>query len=345
MQCPHCQATLAEKDRFCGNCGQPVAAPAATTAALPTAAIATPAGPASTWSMPSWAWLVLGLAFAGLLGGGALWLSGTFNPTKPKLTAAQEEELRKTVLDDLPEHGDGINLESATHPTDLPEDLQKKFDQSALSQEHRKQVKEALGALPKPGGSADLVDTTRPPALSDNFSNPDSGWKVATNERAIREYKDGALQITYLQERGSAQIMAKRSFKDFAVQIDATPLPGPANYSYGLVVRQPDPETFLAFVVTSSGKYFISKRANGVTTPIAKGVLPKSFVPGAGKTNTIKVSCVDKYFALAVNNELIDVSEIDAPPEGDVGVIAVRSKNEEVEPTRVRFDNFKVWVR
>ena len=73
--------------------------------------------------------------------------------------------------------------------------------------------------------------------------------------------------------------------------------------------------------------------------------MPKSFVPGAGKTNTIKVSCVDKYFALAVNNELIDVSEIDAPPEGDVGVIAVRSKNEEVEPTRVRFDNFKVWVR
>ena len=345
MQCPHCQAALTEKDRFCGNCGQPVAAPAAATAVLPTAAIATHPEPASTWSMPSWAWLVLGLAFAGLLGGGALWLSGAFDPTKTKLTAAQEEELRKTVLDDLPEQGDGINLESATHPTDLTEKLQKKYDNSALSGDHRKQVKEALGPLPKPGGPSDLVDTTRTPTLSDDFSNPDSGWKVATNEKAIREYKDGALQITYLQERGSAQIMAKRSFKDFAVQIDATPLPGPANYSYGLVVRQPDPETFLAFVVTSSGKYFISKRANGVTTPIAKGVLPKSFVPGAGKTNTIKVSCVDKYFALAVNNELVDVSEIDAPPEGDVGVIAVRSKNEEVEPTRVRFDNFKVWVR
>ena len=345
MQCPHCQAALTEKDRFCGNCGQPVAAPAAATAALPTAAIATPPGPASTWSMPSLAWLVLGLAFAGLLGGGALWLSGAFNPPRPQLTAAQEEELRKTVLDDLPEHGDGINLEAATNPTDLPEKLQKAYDNSMLSGEHRKQLKEALGSLPKPGGPADLIDTTRAPTLSDDFSNSDSGWKVATNERAIREYKDGALQITYLQERGLAQIMAKRSFKDFAVQIDATPLPGPANYSYGLVVRQPDPETFLAFVVTSSGKYFISKRANGVTTPIAKGVLPKSFVPGAGKTNTIKVSCVDKYFALAVNNELIDVSEIDAPPEGDVGVIAVRSKNEEVEPTRVRFDNFKVWVR
>ena len=65
----------------------------------------------------------------------------------------------------------------------------------------------------------------------------------------------------------------------------------------------------------------------------------------AGKTNTIKVSCVDKYFTLAVNNELIDVREIDAPPEGDVGVIAVRSKNESSEPTRVRFDNFKLWVR
>ena len=95
MQCPHCQAALTEKDRFCGNCGQPVAAPAAATAALPTAAIATPPGPASTWSMPSLAWLVLGLAFAGLLGGGALWLSGAFNPPKPQLTAAQEEELRK----------------------------------------------------------------------------------------------------------------------------------------------------------------------------------------------------------------------------------------------------------
>ena len=345
MQCPHCQAALTEKDRFCGNCGQPVAAPAKATAALPSAAIATPPGPASTWSMPPWAWLVLGLAFAGLLGAGALWLSGAFNPPRPQLSAAQEEELRKTVLDDLPEHGDGINLEAATNPTDLPEDLQKKFDQSALSQEHRKQVKEALDALPKPGGEADLVDTTGTPTLSDDFSNPDSGWKVATNEKAIREYKDGALQITYLRERGSAQIMAGRSFKDFAVQIDATPLPGPANYSYGLVVRQPDPETFLAFVVTSSGKYFISKRANGTTAPITKGTLPKSFATSPGKTNTIKVSCVDKYFALTVNDELVDISEIDAPPEGDVGVIAVRSKNEETEPTRVRFDNFKLWTR
>ena len=67
MQCPHCQAALTEKDRFCGNCGQPVAAPAAATAALPTAAIATPAEPTSTWSMPSWAWLLLGLAFFPLL--------------------------------------------------------------------------------------------------------------------------------------------------------------------------------------------------------------------------------------------------------------------------------------
>ena len=138
MQCPHCQAALTEKDRFCGNCGQPVAAPAAATAALPTAAIATPPGPASTWSMPSLAWLVLGLAFAGLLGGGALWLSGAFNPPRPQLTAAQEEELRKTVLDDLPEHGDGINLEAATNPTDLPEKLQKAYDNSMLSGEHRR---------------------------------------------------------------------------------------------------------------------------------------------------------------------------------------------------------------
>ena len=345
MQCPHCQAALTENDRFCGNCGQPVAAPPAAGTALPTAAIAAPVEPASTWSMPSWAWLVLGLAFAGLLGTGALWLSGAFNAPKPQLTAAQEEELRNTVLNDLPKHGDGIDLDKASHPTDLPEDLQKKFDQSPLSQEHRKQVEEASSALPKPGGEADLVDTTQAPTLSDDFSNPNSGWKVATNEKAIREYKDGALQITYLRERGSAQIMAGRSFKDFAVQIDATPLPGPANYSYGLVVRQPDPETFLAFVVSSGGKYFISKRANGATTPITSGELPKSLVTSAGKTNTIKISCVDKYFALAVNNELIDVREIDAPAEGDVGVIAVRSKNESDEPTRVRFDNFKLWKR
>ena len=343
MQCPHCQAVLTDRDRFCGNCGQPVASPAPTPP--PAAAIAAIARPASSWNMPSWTWLVLGLAFAGILGGGALWLSGAFDPPKPKLTAAQEEELRKTVLDDLPEQGDGINLESATHPTDLPDDLQKKFDQSALSQEHRKQVEEATSALPKPGGSSDLVDTTGTPSLRDDFSNPDSGWKVATNEKAIREYKDGALQITFLRERGSAQIMAGRSFKDFAVQIEATPLPGPANYSYGLVVRQPDPETFLAFLVTSSGKYFISKRANGTTTPITSGELPASIVTSAGKTNTIKISCVDKYFALAVNNELIDVREIDAPAEGDVGVIAVRSKNESNEPTRVRFDNFKLWKR
>lgn len=261
--CESCGTALDPSQRFCGGCGQP--ADGASSAQTPVISMPLAAASVSAharWHAPTWMWLVVGLVFAGGLSGGLYSLFVSSSPRQPTLTAAQQDSLRTHVLDDLPDR-DAVDLDQATNPTDLPPDLQKKYDNSSLSAAHEAAMAEALGPLPKIDG--ELVSTKGKPSVADDFSNPASGWRVASDAKATREYAGGKMRITFSAARGSAQVMAGRSAGNFAMQIEATPVSSPPYFWYGVVLRQSSREKFIVFLLNTQGMYSVGRRENGTS--------------------------------------------------------------------------------
>jgi hypothetical protein len=341
--CQHCGAALDLGDRFCAGCGQPT--DGTWTASVPmnsTPMAAESGGAPPGRPLPWWLWLLGGLISAGAVAGGLYWLVASPAPARPPLTAAQEAQMQKRVLDDLPER-DAIDVQQAISRAEPSVAPQRTSEGSALSAEHEASRQKPPVALPKVGAGVELVDTTRAPSFTNDFSNPASGWRVATNDKATREYINGTLRIVFRAPRGSAQIMAGRPAGNFAMQIDATPVSSPPNFYYGVVVRQSDADTFIVFLISPQGMYAISTRAHGKNTAVVSRAASAAIRPGM-TTNVIRVYAVDSHFVFEVNGQLVDVAEIDGFASGDVGVIVVRSPNAEPDPTRVTFDNFKLWV-
>jgi len=338
--CENCGTALDPGQRFCGGCGQPADGTSSAQQPLMSTPLAAVSAP-HTWNMPAAAWLVMGLLFAAGVGGGLFYVFASMSPRPPVYTQAQQDSIAKHVTDDLPDTPDGIDLSKATNPTDLPADLQKKFDNSSLSAQHEQQMAEALAPLPKIGG--ELVDTKRVPTLADNFSDPASGWRVGQDAKAVREYADGRLQVTFTADRGSAQAMLGRRVGNFAVQIEATPVSGPPKFWYGLVVRQSTGDKFVVFLINAQGMYATSRREAGRNTALSEP-FPHQAIRKGNATNVLKAYVVDDYFVFEVNGALVDVQTIAGYAPGDVGVIVVRNQNDVPDSTKVAFDNFKLWA-
>lgn len=340
--CENCGTVLDPGQRFCAGCGQPADGSSAGQQPLMSTPLAAAAMTGqSKWHMPAGVWLVMGLLFAGGVGGGLYYVFDSVSPKRPVYTKAQEDSIARHVFDDLPDNPGGVDLNKATNPTDLPADLQKKFDNSTLSAQHEAQMAEAFAPLPKVGG--EMVDTKRAPTLADDFSDPGSGWRVGQDARAAREYADGRLQVTFSAERGSAQAMLGKKAGNFAMQIEATPVSGPPKFWYGLVVRQSASDKFVVFLINAQGMYATSRREAGQNTALSEP-FPHKAIRKGGATNLLKAYVVDDYFVFEVNGELVDVQTIAGYAPGDVGVIVVRNQNDVPDPTKVAFDNFKLWA-
>jgi hypothetical protein len=339
--CENCGTALEPGQRFCGGCGQPVDA---TTPVAQQPMMTTPlsmvADTKDNWRLPTWGWLVLGLFFAGLVGGGLFYVFSSVSPKPPALTTAQEDSIRKHVLEDLPVR-DAVDLEKATNPTDLPPDLQKKFDNSSLSDEHARQMAEALAPLPRIGD--EIVNTKRVPTVSDDFSDPGSGWRVGEDAKAVREYADGRLQVTFTAARGSAQVILPKTAGNFAMQVEASPVASPPKFWYGVTLRQSTSDKFIVFLISPQGHYAISKRENGKNVPVSEP-FTSPFIKKGMATNVIKVYAVDENFVFEVNGKLVEVQQIPGFEPGAVGVMVLRSPNDTTDPTTVAFDNFKLWA-
>lgn len=341
--CENCGTALDPTQRFCGGCGQPSdgsSAPNQPMMSTPMASAAMGAKPG--WHMPTWAWLLMGLLFAGGIGGGLFYVFDSAKPKQPVYTKAQEDSIARHVLDDLPDKPDGIDLNAATNPKDLPPELQKKYDNSALSAQHNADMAAALAPLPKVGD--EIVNTKGAPTISDDFSDPGSGWTSGgSSEKGIYGYKDGRLWFTFMGERGSVQSLLQKKVGNFAMQIEATPFPQDAKIWYGVVLRASSGDKFIVFMISPEGYYAVSKRENGKNTAIEEPFKSAAIRTGR-QTNAIKAYAVDQYFVFEVNGQLVSVHPIEGFEPGAVGVMMLRTTGASEAPPAVWFDNFKLWA-
>lgn len=158
-------------------------------------------------------------------------------------------------------------------------------------------IEALFGEATKPGG---LVNKT---IVSEDFSDPSSGWYTVSDATRIIKYAGGKYDIRLLTKGDEIEsVKYLPSGKWGAMSVEATAQPvGSAKGAFGIgCVMSTDTGsgsqlvsgTMYVFLVSpSNGKYVIAKGASGGSSASLKqGSLPSGALPGAGP-NDLKAAC------------------------------------------------------
>src|SRR5574340_671248 len=102
------------------------------------------------------------------------------------------------------------------------------------------------------------------PLFQDGFDDARNGWTLTSNTQAQVKISGGQLIITVNRLDALAwTIAAGKSFGDFTLSVDATPLARPDDSDYGVIVRHVDDNNFYRFEISGDGYFNIQKRIKG----------------------------------------------------------------------------------
>lgn len=181
------------------------------------------------------------------------------------------------------------------------------------------------------------------PLYEDDFSNPKSGWSVASNVNEERFHDGGQYAILVKADNFFSFSLLERIFDDFALEVEATQVGGPNNNSYGVCVRFNE-RGFYRFNISgdglfSIGKYLVGQRPGEEWVLLTDWLPSKAIKPGP-QTNHIKVICQGQKLSFHVNGEHLASVEDSSFSQGWLGLFA----STHGEPgTYIRFDNIQVW--
>ncbi len=179
-----------------------------------------------------------------------------------------------------------------------------------------------------------------PLPLTDDFSDPESGWPTADDENVVWEYRGGIYYFT--QKKANLlnrAILPDKIYDDFTLEVDATPVGGPEAGYYGVVFRYVDSNNQYMFRVSADGRIRLQKKVAGEYSDL----LPweESSAVNAGQaTNHLKVICQATQCTAYVNDQQVATFSDDAFLQGKIGFVV--GNPEEAGGTEVEFDNLTV---
>jgi hypothetical protein len=174
----------------------------------------------------------------------------------------------------------------------------------------------------------------------ESFDDARNGWTLTQSSQAEIAIGGGQLSIAVKQPDSLAwSVAAGKTFDDFTLDVDATPLSGPDDNDYGVIVRHVDDEDFYRFEISGDGYYNVQKRQKGKWEKLVADWTESSAIRKGKATNHLRVVCAGNTTTFYVNQvKLIQVTD-DSFKRGKVGVFAGTL----AEPgVRVAFDNLQM---
>jgi hypothetical protein len=179
-----------------------------------------------------------------------------------------------------------------------------------------------------------------PQFFRETFDDAHNGWTLVQNDQAEIVISGGQLRITVKQPDSLAwSVAAGKSFGDFTLDVDATPLAGPADNDYGVIVRCVNDDNFYRFEISSDGYFNIQKRQKGQWQKLVADWTESSAVRQGTATNHLRVVGAGRTLTFFVNQVQVAQVTDNAFARGDVGVLAGTLAEPGVQ---VAFDNFQV---
>lgn len=176
-------------------------------------------------------------------------------------------------------------------------------------------------------------------SFSDTFDTPGS-WRVIADPEVEIAHADGGLTIAIKVIDRVAWTVAGRRFKDGVVSVDATPVGGPDDNAYGLVIRHKDDRNFYRFEVSADGYFAVQAPQGSLAWEFLVDWTASPAIKKGRETNHLAVECSGSTMVFYANGVELTRVEDSRYAEGDVGLIAGTFYTE--AGTHILFDNFTV---
>jgi hypothetical protein len=188
------------------------------------------------------------------------------------------------------------------------------------------------GALPTP--------TTLARLMTDDFSDPTSGFSVGQDSDGGVEYADGALRVTVLHQGFEWYSFSRRiKEQDVVVDADATWGTQATLTEIGLICRWADPDNYVAAAISDDATYSIWQKRESELVRLVDWRQAPPMARGSGASHHFRLTCAGDHIRFEVDGNLLGEATDASPGVGDIALLAgLRG----TDPLVVSFDNVEV---
>ncbi len=180
----------------------------------------------------------------------------------------------------------------------------------------------------------------------DDFSSPGTSWDVFDTSEDSAGYNGGYYFVISRTNEFSSYGAAGRFYGDTVIEVDATPVNGPAdnNFSFNVGCRVQDNDGYV-FEVSADGYFAVGYYTGGgddYTSMLSGDEWQFSNVIQQGMvTNHLTVTCAGNHLRMEVNGEVLFDEHDLTFTEGDISLGAATYDDNNI-PAEVHFDNLAV---
>lgn len=176
--------------------------------------------------------------------------------------------------------------------------------------------------------------------FQDTFDDNRNNWTLTQSSQAEIAIVGGQLRIAVSRPESLAWSRAAgKTYDNFTLEVDATPLGGPDDNDYGAIVRRVDDENFYRFDISSDGFYNIQKRSQGKWEKLVTDWTESPAIRRGRAANRLRVVCAGRTLTFFVNDTQLAQVTDDALARGEIGLLAGTLTEGGVQ---VAFDNLRV---
>ncbi len=177
--------------------------------------------------------------------------------------------------------------------------------------------------------------------FTDDFSQPNSGWRRASDEHGSADYIDGYYQIAVNDAKYQVWSSPNLIFADVIIEVDAIKAAGNDNNLFGITCRVQPSQEFYAFLISTDGYYGIYKHLDDKFQLLGQNAMsPTEAIHQGSVVNHLRADCISNTLSLYINDQKVAETQDDQFTSGDSGLIAGALSDPGVD---IHFDNFTVY--
>ncbi len=176
--------------------------------------------------------------------------------------------------------------------------------------------------------------------ITDDFSDPDSGWRSASAEAFTRGYDSGQYLIRIDVPDWFVWATSGLRYSDVSIEVTARS-EGMTDNHYGVLCRQSDKGAYY-FAISADGYYaiFLQNEDKTLTPLTGDAMLRSSLIHKGTEPNQLLAVCEGEEFTFYINGEQVTQITDDTLSHGDVGMAAGTAAN--ATATLVWFDDMTI---
>jgi hypothetical protein len=176
----------------------------------------------------------------------------------------------------------------------------------------------ALCAAALAACASQIEDST----YTDAFDAP-GAWGLSADAAARISIAEGQFRVEIHEPSQIAWGAAGRELGEFfRLEVEATPLEGPVDNEYGVLLRMAGDARFYAFSISGDGYARAALYDQGAWTVLGSDWTPSDAIRQGMGTNTLAVECRDGAYAFLVNGTKVLEIEDTTLTKGDLGLYA-----------------------